>query len=249
MIDQSPTIKQAIDSWLYTEGNQPPLILSASKDDTLMTITQNIIQSAVCSSQNTKPCGSCKECVLAKSGTHPDVIKFSPASSTVKVKDIRLILDQLSRTAWSARRVIAIHNSHLMSAASANTLLKSLEEPANTTRWVLTTRWPQRLLPTIRSRSIQLRLTGEKIPATANVVSLPTSSLTWLTTYNSKEPLSSDTLTSIETKLETELRTKGTRKELHRAFLRLRDYYVITGARGNERLARDVLLAALAKLK
>ena len=55
-------------------------------------------------------------------------------------------------------KVVVIYPAERMNPASANTLLKTLEEPPGRARFVLASAAPQRLLPTVRSRCQSLRV-------------------------------------------------------------------------------------------
>ncbi len=56
------------------------------------------------------------------------------------------------------RRVVRVSRAELLGPEAANALLKTLEEPGSRLHWILTTRRPEALLPTIRSRCLSLRI-------------------------------------------------------------------------------------------
>ncbi|MBI3255930.1 MAG: hypothetical protein HYZ63_03085, partial [Candidatus Andersenbacteria bacterium] len=56
-------------------------------------------------------------------------------------------------------------------------------------------------------------------------------------------------LTAVAADLQKRGRQEGYSPALVRAWLRLRDYYKISGQRGNEKLAGQVLLATLASIE
>jgi hypothetical protein len=58
----------------------------------------------------------------------------------------------------SSRRVVRVSRAELLGAEAANALLKSLEEPGSRLHWILTTKRPESLLPTIRSRCLAVRV-------------------------------------------------------------------------------------------
>lgn len=232
-----------INSWLKTAGAKAPVLLSAATDEELKAAALKVIELAACEKE--KPCGACRGCRLAKNNTHPDMIYFEPPEKTITIKNIREVLDKLSRTASGERRVVVILRAEALSLPAANALLKALEEPASSTRYVLATRWPKRLLPTILSRCMPVRL-----PAGARAE--PASAPDWLSLterLGGKETPAPEVLRGIARKLEEDLKEKGPTPELKRALMRLRDYYVITAQRGNERLARDVLWMTVCKVK
>ncbi len=75
------------------------------------------------------------------------------------------------RPSTGTRQVFLVAEAELLaaqesSAEAGNALLKSLEEPPEGTSFILTSNEPERLLPTIRSRSVQVHiagLTGEEV--------------------------------------------------------------------------------------
>lgn len=100
---------------------------------------------------------------------HPDVIEFEPMGNSYRVKeDVRESMLAQSRKApvEGAKQVLIVHDAHLLRSDSANTLLKSLEEPPEKTHWILIAPSFDTLLPTIKSRSFAIefaRLTPETI--------------------------------------------------------------------------------------
>jgi DNA polymerase III subunit delta' len=77
----------------------------------------------------------------------------------VLIHQIRDLVSEVRRAPFEAsHRLYVIDDAHTMNDASANTLLKSLEEPPSHTHFALVTHSPQGLLRTIRSRCQQFRL-------------------------------------------------------------------------------------------
>ncbi len=130
----------------------------------------DLSQSLLCSKpQQTRACGACPSCVWFAEGGHPDFRLISPEDadesedapkkkttkkSQISVAQIRQLIDYLSLSSHqvNARRVILISPAETLNLASANALLKMLEEPPANTLFLLVTSQPQRLLPTILSR-------------------------------------------------------------------------------------------------
>lgn len=76
-----------------------------------------------------------------------------PRATVIKVNSIRDIRrESVLSTMGSSRRVVIISRADEMNEESSNALLKTLEEPATNTLFILTSTFPERLLPTIRSR-------------------------------------------------------------------------------------------------
>lgn len=118
-------------------------------------------------------CEHCPSCTWFSEGGHPDFRLIEPEDvdnsddapkkkSTKKrqisVAQIRQLVDYLSLSSHqvNARRVILISPAELLNNASANALLKMLEEPPANTLFLLVTSQIQRLLPTIISRCLKI---------------------------------------------------------------------------------------------
>ena len=117
--------------------------------------------SLVCTSRKGPDgCGECPGCRKAMSGTHPDILRVAPdEKGGISIDAIRLLSGRLSlKAAEAPTKVVIITQADAMNPAAQNALLKTLEEPPGATCFLLTTaRW-RALLPTVRSRSLTLRL-------------------------------------------------------------------------------------------
>ncbi|MBQ74445.1 MAG: DNA polymerase III subunit delta' [Gammaproteobacteria bacterium] len=100
-------------------------------------------------------CENCSACLLVRAGTHPDLRVVRPEESKlIIIEQIRSLSEWAAQTSQQGGRKVAIlYPAEQMNVNSANALLKSLEEPAPGTFFILVTDQPGRLLPTIRSRS------------------------------------------------------------------------------------------------
>ena len=84
--------------------------------------------------------------------TSNGVRKKSPGQQ-ITIDQVRALDDFLRiGTHRHGRRIVLIHPAEAMNRATANALLKSLEEPASGTLFILVSDESERLLPTIRSR-------------------------------------------------------------------------------------------------
>jgi DNA polymerase III subunit delta' len=98
--------------------------------------------------------------------SHPDLgllkrrydTKTKKFRSEISVEDTREVLSLFEKTAaFGGWRVIIVDSADDMNSASANALLKTLEEPPERAIFFLISHQPQRLLPTIRSRCRVMR--------------------------------------------------------------------------------------------
>ncbi|WP_076409516.1 DNA polymerase III subunit delta' [Shewanella sp. UCD-KL12] len=98
-------------------------------------------------------CGFCKACQLIESGNHPDFYQLKADGNQIKVDQVRALCQKLTSTSQqSGRRVALIYNCEKLNQASANALLKTLEEPGKDTLLLLQSDTPARLMATINSR-------------------------------------------------------------------------------------------------
>ena len=101
-------------------------------------------------------CGECVQCHAASRDAHPDLMTSSPEedSSVIKVDEIRSVIGRANLKPFQARRkVFIIDPAERMNDTAQNAFLKTLEEPAGFTHFILITSDSAGLLPTIRSRA------------------------------------------------------------------------------------------------
>jgi DNA polymerase-3 subunit gamma/tau len=101
------------------------------------------------------PCGKCPSCIaLAPEGPgNIDVIELDAASHG-GVEDARDLRDRaLYAPAESRYRVFIVDEAHMVTTQGFNALLKTVEEPPEHLIFVFATTEPEKVLPTIRSRT------------------------------------------------------------------------------------------------
>lgn len=113
-------------------------------------------------------CGHCLACNWYAQGNHPDFRLLQPeamadeaeAEDGKKKASQQITIDQVRGldgflnvgTHRGGLRIIIVNPTETMNRATANALLKTLEEPAPSTLFLMVSSDPMRLLPTIRSR-------------------------------------------------------------------------------------------------
>lgn len=108
---------------------------------------------------NGEPCGRCQACGLIAAGTHPDLQLVEPEEEgkAIPVDRIRAVGEFLAlKGQYGGRQIVIIQPAEAMNRFSANSLLKTLEEPSPDALLILVTSQPSLLLPTIRSRCQQV---------------------------------------------------------------------------------------------
>jgi len=105
----------------------------------------------------------CAACQRIERRTHPDVhfVEVGGERKMISVEQIRDIVAGAGMRPYEGRtKVFIIDPAEALSPSGSNSLLKTLEEPARDTVFVLLTKSPDLLLPTIRSRCQQIYIGG-----------------------------------------------------------------------------------------
>ena len=101
------------------------------------------------------PCNACASCVAITQGASLDVVELDAASNN-GVEYVR----ELAASAWigtaGRHKVYIIDEVHMLTKASSNALLKTLEEPPHGVVFVLATTDPHKVLDTMKSRTQHL---------------------------------------------------------------------------------------------
>lgn len=119
-----------------------------------------LLAAAILCRSETKPCMQCNACRKVMSDTHPDFITVTdPEHKYIPVDLVRDIRDDMFVRPNEADKKIYLFPQELRTEGQ-NALLKILEEPPSYGVFMLLTDNPEKLLPTVRSRSTELRLQG-----------------------------------------------------------------------------------------
>lgn len=123
-----------------------------------------------------RACGMCASCTWHASGNHPDFRRIRPEafeaslvddedgrvpaakaerkkSEQIRIDQVRSLESFIQVGSHRGRRIVLIEPAEAMNEATANALLKSLEEPPAGVHFLLVSHAPERLLPTVRSRT------------------------------------------------------------------------------------------------
>jgi DNA polymerase-3 subunit gamma/tau len=113
------------------------------------------------------PCGDCQSCrdLIANGPGSFDVIEMDAATHGL-VDDARELRDKaLFAPVQSRYKIYIIDEAHQLGPAAANALLKIVEEPPPYVIFIFATTEPEKVIPTIRSRThhYQFRLVGPEV--------------------------------------------------------------------------------------
>ncbi len=100
-----------------------------------------------------EPCCICDNCRAVDEGRIVDWLLELDAASNNGVDKIRDLTERLALGISGNRKVVILDEVHMLTGAASNALLKSLEEPPSHVVFILATTDPQKVLPTIRSRT------------------------------------------------------------------------------------------------
>lgn len=106
-------------------------------------------------------CDRCPSCALVRAGSHPDVFWVAPEEDKqqISIDQVRDAVERLSKTAYRhGYKVAIVEPAHQMTTNAANSVLKTLEEPAAGSLLVLLSSQPSALPATVRSRCQRVSL-------------------------------------------------------------------------------------------
>ncbi|MPZ61367.1 MAG: DNA polymerase III subunit delta' [Propionibacteriales bacterium] len=104
-------------------------------------------------------CGECSECRTTLAGSHPDVTLVRTEQLSIKVDEVRELVRKAAMSPTGRRwQVLVVEDADRLTEQAADALLKSVEEPAARTIWLLCAPTIEDVVPTIRSRCRMLSL-------------------------------------------------------------------------------------------
>jgi len=127
-----------------------------------------LAMAAVCPNcSGDKPCKACNHCSKAARRIHPDIIYVEkmPDKREILVDQIReLRKDVIVVPNDSEKKAYVIDSAELMNENAQSALLRILEEPPAHAVFILRTGNPAELLPTVRSRCLELNVRAADEP-------------------------------------------------------------------------------------
>src|SRR3990172_9923037 len=144
---------------IVESGNLPHAFLFYGPKGSGKTSAARIIAKVVnCEHPSTKgePCNKCYQCKSITNNSNIDVIEIDAASHR-GIDDIREIRNAVKLTPAKAnKKVYIIDEAHMLTSEASNALLKTLEEPPRHVLFILaTTNW-DKIIDTIRSRTLNV---------------------------------------------------------------------------------------------
>lgn len=166
----SPTALKTVQRLISADHAFHSVLLCGASGSGVAELKQMLVSGWMCTATDSaRPCGECYSCRTLASGTNPDFQTIGPSGKgqSIRIADILETADSSNpptgipvltfiRTRPLAARVKVIHfdQAEKLNSASANAVLKTIEEPPPHAKFVLTTDSPSRILPTILSRCL-----------------------------------------------------------------------------------------------
>ncbi|RRD05220.1 DNA polymerase III subunit delta' [Arachnia propionica] len=116
-------------------------------------------------------CGVCNDCRTALSGAHPDVTLLRTEKLSIGVDEVRDLVSRANVSPVGGRwQVVVVEDADRVTERGADALLKSIEEPAPRTVWLLCAPSADDVIVTIRSRCRELRLVTPPVEEVARLL-------------------------------------------------------------------------------
>lgn len=144
----------------------PTLLITGIEGVGKKSLALYLVQTLFCDEKLASPCGACKSCKRALQDQWFDLYWFEPESNDegtrLGVHKIEPFRDLKSKLGMGPTeepfKIIVITEAERMTPQAANSILKMLEEPPENWIFILTASDSSRLLPTILSRCMEIRL-------------------------------------------------------------------------------------------
>lgn len=140
-------------------------IISSASEEAGRSRAYEMAAKMLCSAKSARPCGVCRDCRKVKARVHPDLTLVSQLVDDKGKRKNEILVDQIrdmGADAYvlpneAAEKVYIIERADTMNEQAQNAALKLFEEPPKGVHVILCARNTERLLPTVRSRCVELR--------------------------------------------------------------------------------------------
>ena len=142
------------------QNNFPNALIILSPDsETNKQFVKEVALSFFCDKHNI--CESCEGCVKTEKGTNPDLLLY-PKDKAFQVSDAKEIVDSaIMAPMIFENKVYVINDIDISTIAAQNKILKVLEEPPASVKFILTATNETKVLQTIMSRCVKISLSAQ----------------------------------------------------------------------------------------
>ena len=160
VIGQEHVVKALVNS-IESEKIHQAFIFSGTRGVGKTTIARILAKCLNCESNSkptSVPCNKCSNTIEITAGRSVDFLEIDAASNT-QVEKIRDLIETVEyKPAKGRYKIFLIDEVHMLSTASFNALLKTLEEPPSHIVFIFATTNPEKIPKTVQSRCLQLNL-------------------------------------------------------------------------------------------
>jgi DNA polymerase-3 subunit gamma/tau len=154
-------VVQALSNSISQDRIHQAYLLAGTRGVGKTTIARILAKCLNCQSAGcpvTSPCDKCSACEEIKAGRHLEFLEIDAASRT-GVDDMRELIENVQyKPSNGLYKIYLIDEVHMLSRASFNALLKTLEEPPEHVVFIFATTDPDKIPKTVLSRCLQLNL-------------------------------------------------------------------------------------------
>lgn len=164
LLTLQPVVMKQLQTILNKNRLAHAYIFDGEKGTGKVDIMQYFVKLMLCEQpEQNVPCETCRNCRRVDSGNHPNIHQIYPDGQFIKIDQIRELVTEMKMMGIEeGRKIYVLHHADRLNIASANMLLKFLEEPDGDVMAILLTEQMQSMLPTIRSRCQHIKF--QKIP-------------------------------------------------------------------------------------
>ena len=160
VIGQEHVVRALVNS-IESEKIHQAFIFSGTRGVGKTTIARILAKCLNCESKTkptSVPCNKCSNTIEITAGRSVDFLEIDAASNT-QVEKIRDLIETVEyKPAKGRYKIFLIDEVHMLSPASFNALLKTLEEPPPHIVFIFATTNPEKIPKTVQSRCLQLNL-------------------------------------------------------------------------------------------
>ncbi|HJZ22881.1 MAG TPA: hypothetical protein VJ201_00325 [Candidatus Babeliales bacterium] len=132
-----------------------PAYLFIGPTDNVIEFTHHELQRLFCSYAQENGCLTCATCMAIRTHQYYDLRWYNPEKKSYVQETIEDVFSTISLALNPGQHLFFVfQDAHMLTAITANSLLKSIEEPPAGYHFIFLTNYPRQILPTITSRCV-----------------------------------------------------------------------------------------------